>query len=614
MPGRLGEFIGSAVGQLGLRLVWCAALVAALASMAGGAYDGLRAYQEVTRPFAALGLRLTPGGAGAHLGPPFAAGLADIRNGDTIIAVNGRPSPQGWGAERDVARQLSAATGPGVEIRTRSADGAVRDHTLARNADVETGAVGVTAHSLGVEALVAALAAQLLQVAAAALLFLRRTREPVPALFSLSLLLIVAGSASLWIGQEAPALWPLVSTALPLGWCGLLVSILLFPSGRLEPRWTRWVLIPIGLWTVASWVLDTGLVVYPQALLDLSGVAIFAVAIVAQVQRYRPLPPGPQRQQVRWAMFGFGSAAFVYAIDILLLSWRAQTNDAATTLWLDAVHPLMALGGYSLLLGGLVVSLLRFRLYDAEMVISRSAGFAVMTLALAATWAGAEQAIQVIFEDSFGQEKALSAGLAAALAAMLVTPIHQRVMRWAERVFQKALTDLRQRLPVLVGDLRETASADALLAATLERIHVGVRASSGAVLLRGRRGWKTAAAQGVTAAAVAAWLRDDPLSARLSVQRRDRLFPLRLPLEIRDGGAVETIGWLLLGPRPDGSFFQRDELEVLRELADPIARSVRIAVLRAHREQALSGELEALKAELATLQALVAKLQPIGAG
>ena len=444
-------------------------------------------------------------------------------------------------------------------------------------------------------------------MAAAVLLFLRRAREPVPALFSLSLLLIVGGSANLWIGLEAPALQPIISLMLPLGWCGLLVSVLLFPSGRLEPRWTRWVLIPIALWTAASWVLDSGVAIYPQAYLDLSGVALFAVAIFAQVQRYRPLPVGPQRQQVRWAMFGFGSAAFVYALDLMLVLWRAQSDDPTLVTWLTIIHPVLVLSGYLLLLGGLVISLLRFRLYDAEMVISRSAGFAVMTLALAATWAGAEQAIQVIFEDSFGQQKALSAGLAAALAAMLVTPIHQRVMKWAERVFQKALTDLRLRLPAMIGDLRETASADDLLATSLERIHVGVRASRGAVLLPGRRGWKTAAAQGTTPAAVAAWLRDDPLVGHPPIQRHDPVFPLRLPLEIRDGGTVETIGWLLLGPRPDGSFFQRDELETLRELTDPIARSVRIAVVRTQRDEALRSELEGLKSELQTLRALLAR-------
>jgi hypothetical protein len=180
-------------------------------------------------------------------------------------------------------------------------------------------------------------------------------------------------------------------------------------------------------------------------------------------------------------------------------------------------------------------------------------------------------------------------------------------MRWAERVFQKALTDLRLRLPAMIGDLRETASADDLLATSLERIHLGVRASRGAMLLPGRRGWKTAAAHGTTPAAVAAWLREDPLAADQSIQRHDPLFPLRLPLEIRDSGTVEIVGWLLLGPRPDGTFFQRDELETLRELTDPIARSVRITVVRAQREQALRSEMEGLKSELKTLRALVGR-------
>ncbi len=57
------------------------------------------------------------------------------------------------------------------------------------------------------------------------------------------------------------------------------------------------------------------------------------------------------------------------------------------------------------------------------MVISRSAGFAVLTVALAAVWAGAEQALEVIFEGTLGQNAgAATAGIAAALAASSSPP------------------------------------------------------------------------------------------------------------------------------------------------------------------------------------------------
>lgn len=606
-----GLVTGAGLRLLGFRLVWFLALAGALLAMAGGAYQGEQDYRQITAPFGELGLHLAPGATAAVLDAPYSSegGLAGIGRGDRVVAVAGQPSAAGWGSQRAVAGQLRAAVGPWVTIRTQSPGGVLADHRLGRapqRLQRGLGVTGVTLHDLAIAAIIGNLAAQMLEVIAAALLFMLRTRERLPALFSLSLLLMVGGSASLWIRQVLPAAAPLVSAMLPLGWGGLLVSMLIFPTGRLEPRWTRWVPPLIALWTLAGWLLDSGAVAYPQVLLDLSGVVLFTIGVVAQVQRYRPLPQGSQRQQIRWAMFGFGSAGLVFVADLMLIAWRMQFASQDVGVWLGLFHPVSAVVGYGLLLGGLVISLLRYRLYDADMVISRSVGYALMTLALAAIWAGAGQAIQVLLEDRFGQAKALSAGLAAAVAALLITPVHQRAMRWAERQFQHALTDLRQRLPVTVGDLRETASIRQILDTALERIHLGVRADQGAVLLRDGKGWRAAAVLGAPEAAVAAWLDAHMGAAPERVSRGDTLFPLRLPLDVRDAGPPETIGWLLLGPRPDGSFFQRDELEALRELADPIARAIQIALTRTARERSLAAELRSLKAEIKAIGALVA--------
>ncbi len=113
----------------------------------------------------------------------------------------------------------------------------------------------------------------------------------------------------------------------------------------------------------------------------------------------------------------------------------------------------------------------------------------------------------------------------------------------------------------------------------------------------------------MTAKAAAAWLRasSGELADRdLARDRDDRLFPLRLPLVTRDAGPAETVGWLLLGPRPDGSFYGKDELDALREIADPVARAVQIARRRGARETARAAEMDAIRGELASLRQAIA--------
>ena len=99
-------------------------------------------------------------------------------------------------------------------------------------------------------------------------------------------------------------------------------------------------------------------------------------------------------------------------------------------------------------------------------------------------------------------------------------------------------------------------------------------------------------------------------SEGLDCAKRDTLFPLRIPLDAEGHGRV---GWLLLGPRPDGSFFGGDEREALEETADPIARALAIAEARerldaerATQGNAIQRELARLGERLAAIEGLVA--------
>jgi hypothetical protein len=57
----------------------------------------------------------------------------------------------------------------------------------------------------------------------------------------------------------------------------------------------------------------------------------------------------------------------------------------------------------------------------------------------------------------------------------------------------------------------------------------------------------------------------------------DPLFPLRVRVE---DGSGALVGWLLIGPRPDGSIAGKDEREALENIVVPLARSLRIVMSR----------------------------------
>lgn len=335
---------------------------------------------------------------------------------------------------------------------------------------------------------------------------------------------------------------------------------------------------------------------------------LLVAALASLLLRYRRLPVGPERQQIRWALLGFAAGVGAIGMSYSIAQLNAYFEFDQARIWAPFGGYVSAVLGEMFFALGLLVSLLKFRLYDADAVISRSAGYAVLTLMLGAAFGASAKGMEVLFEAGFGRDAGAWPGvIGAGLAVVLITPLHGRVHGWAERRFQKALLRMRRDLPLCVGDLRETAGMDELLAEIVDRIARGVRAGRVAVLLDG----KVAAGRGVDGA-----VPDLPEGASdLIVEPGDPVFPLRIPLRSGHGAEEAPVGWLLLGPRPDGSLYGKDELEALREVSDPIARAVRIVQLREAGERKTRSRAARQDKRIGALEKAVAALtaRPAGA-
>jgi hypothetical protein len=236
-------------------------------------------------------------------------------------------------------------------------------------------------------------------------------------------------------------------------------------------------------------------------------------------------------------------------------------------------------------------------------VISRSANFALIALAVAAIFGAAADGLKQIVYNYYGNTN--SEGpvvIAAALATILVNPIQERIHRWSEKKFQKNLFLLRDDLPESVRDLRETASLDEMLDQILSQVDRGVRAVRSAMIVNGY----VLNVRGLTVEEVEAW--------RTSVfaqdyksdicEASDKLFPIRVPL-IPSSDQEEPIGYLLVGPRPDGSVPSRDEQKALAGVSEAIARGIRTVVKREAREREVADLITANAQRIEALEAML---------
>jgi hypothetical protein len=592
-----------------LRPLWWLVFLLALAGPIGGTWE--RFAKPAPNSLLMLGSR-----AGVALdvndlthirfpvGP--ASKAAGVEAGDDIIAIDGikvspvvplaalqdeRPNPLDQAAFAGILYGTDEAM---TELSLRAPDGqvrAVRVMTGERHIEAGAGALGLPPWMLSVIDLLHLLTYPFL-AAAAWMLYRRCPHDAVSTVLSFAILLTMAGeqpSASfLTLSADVPEG---VQTGIyDLGNVLLLAGVLLFPRGRLGP------------WPVVAALLALPILFF------LSGTAYKAVfmlflagSVLLLVGRMKGMAPGANRQQIKWALFGFsGYALFLVAAQLCDMV-KGSAGTFSQQLFVETFAGLSMGIAFLALQLGLLVALLRFRLYDAESVISRSATFGLIMLAIGVLFAAGAEAIEEAVKAVAGRNAgSIGAVLAAAVATLLASPAHQRIERWTERLFQENLTRLRRDLPEAVRDLREVASFPELLADVLARVKAGVRTVRGAVVVEG----EVHQVFGAEREEAALWLAGFDASSepgKIASDAADPLFPVRVPLCSAPGGTC--VGWLLIGPRPDGTQIGGDEREALGEIADPVARAIHIVQKRERQEGEVTGSLAALGERIAALEA-----------
>lgn len=569
-------------------IAWAIMLPLALAGAVWGTYINL----TVVPMWSPYGFSTTDTVQGVRIDSVTSAELRvrGVRAGDYVVAVDGWTLPS-TGARAAARPRVIKPDGSITEFRMRRPSGETYKMRLVRSMELHRQGFQEAGISWPVARTITSIGTLMLPglfIGAAALLFFRRRREAVPALLSIAFLVfgaIVAGADLSGIGARA------LGAASSIGILCLFVALLAFPSGRFEPRWT---VVPALLLPIVTVIDPDG-----AAGAAVSGAIMLAI-LAALISRYRRVRDGAERLQLRAAFFGL-VIGMVFSLislagDAAIEAWQAE--DPRWLPWGYAIFSNFGTWGLGIMALGLIVSILRYRLYDADTVIGRSAAYGVLTIGFVALFAASQKVIELMGEEYFGRSVgALAGGIGAALAAVAIAPMHARAQRWAERRFQRALYRLRNGLPLLAGDLRETSGVEQIAAATLDSVMDGVHTSRAGMIANGA----VVEARGISASDAEAWWRDWTPTAHdgMDCDKTDPVFPVRVPLEAEGHGRV---GWLLLGARPDGSLFGKTERDVIEEIAEPVARAVQVALRREEREAAYRRSFEAIERRFQSIE------------
>lgn len=608
LPERLPELKGRWLAAY--KALWFAMLAISLAALTAGQWREVSASTTLDRQVHGAGLRAGATDTELTFGPISpAARAAGIAPDSELLAVDGRPvssEPTVANLGR-IAEALDGRDGRAVALRLRAPDGTVREvrvvrgpgHIAAADREAPVSHSSMTAIAVGSWTLDA-----LILMAGAILLFARRKSDPVAALLSLGLLSVPASEIAHLASD------PVVRRTIRDGldvvpMVCILLGMAVFPEGRFTPRWSLLIVPAIAAWgaVIVGWGDNA-----PTVLQLSVALPALLLTVASLAARYVRLPQGPQRQQLKWVMLGFAGFIVCGLLQaVLAVIDEAVTHNSTHLVLLVAINLLTAAQGLCLV-GGLLISLLRHRLYDADAAISRSAAYAGLTVGLIAIFAGFETLLESLGEEWFGASAGAAAGaIAAALATLFLVPLHHKLSAWAEKRFQRDLSRLRAGLPQLLAEMRTSSDPKELADDALRLVMRGVHAIHGAILLTDGGRMTLVHAEGIGTDGLA-----DRLAGELpanpspgAIRADDPALPIRVPLVTPRG---VTAGWLALGPHPDGSLYGKDDREALDEVAVPLARALDFAADRARREAAHESERRELADQVARLEQKLAEV------
>ena len=258
--------------------------------------------------------------------------------------------------------------------------------------------------------------------------------------------------------------------------------LLLFPDGHLPGRRWRWVAwlagFTIGVGSFVIFVAPGPMTdssfptaVNPIGITALAGVLdaarlvliLLPVAMVASaaslIVRFRR-SQGAERQQLKWLVTAAGAVAGFYAI-IEPLSVAVENSHNQVPQWTRLLQD-VALFSFCLIPISIGFAVLRYRLYDIDVIIRRTLIYTSVVAMLAALYLVTVTVLSAALQTITGQSGALAVTASTLVAVVAFRPLHRRIQRAVDRRFARIAYDAARTLEAFSGRLREQIDLDAL--------------------------------------------------------------------------------------------------------------------------------------------------------
>jgi hypothetical protein len=241
----------------------------------------------------------------------------------------------------------------------------------------------------------------------------------------------------------------------------LVLVFFLFPDSRFVPRWTRWIIgIPIGV--------GTFLVFFPRytsalvsAITGVLLVALLLSLVITQVYRYRRVSTPLQRQQTKWVVYSL-TVTIILVVGLLGVPQFAFPTLAQPGALFPLVSDIFSNALLTLIPLSFGVAILRYRLWDVDVLINRTLVYGTLTGLLALVYFCLVIGLQYLLRGLINQTSDVAIVISTLAIVALFQPLRRRILTVIDRRFYRRKYDAVKTLAAFSATLRNEVDLNQL--------------------------------------------------------------------------------------------------------------------------------------------------------
>jgi hypothetical protein len=285
-----------------------------------------------------------------------------------------------------------------------------------------------------------------------AVIFWRRSDDWMALLGALAVVASVTLNPNVY-GMDMNSAWGWLAMVMLVFGNGVYLLLLSLSDGRFVTRWARWLLL---CWVVAV----IHYFIFMSPFYTLVWLAALGLLFIAQVYHYRTVSSPLQRQQTKWLLFG-GSVAVVIGVGLTVPPYLFPSLGQAGSFYQLVTAPVLIVLSLivPLCLG---LAILRYRLYDIDIIIRRTLIYITLTVLLAAVYFGLVFAMQFILRGLINQTNGVALVVSTLAIAALFQPLRHRIQSLIDRRFYRRKYDAARTLETFSATIRDEVDLNQL--------------------------------------------------------------------------------------------------------------------------------------------------------